>query len=255
MKHKTIIHPFNKKSIPLYPGQFVKNLPESIYSLYTIKSEIGSGSYGRVVSAIHNTTNELRAIKIINKFAIKNEEVRSKIMNEVDILKRLDHPNIVKIYEFHEDEFNLYLIMDLYTGGEVLEAILKNRSLKESQAADFMKQILSSIVYLHNLHIVHRDLKLENMLIEHSRSSNIKIIDFGTATYFTKGKSLNYRIGTINYIAPEVLKQKYTEKCDIWSCGVILYVLLAGKLPFFSKVKSETLKLIKSGQYSLKGGV
>lgn len=248
-------HGKTKRSVMLFPGQFVKNLKESIYSLYTIRSEIGAGSYGRVVSAIHNITHQTRAIKIISKLAIQNTELRSKVINEVEILRSLDHPNIIKIYEFHEDEFNLYLIMDLCTGRELLETILRNGSFDEEQAKTYMKQILSALIYLHSLKVVHRDLKLENMLIEHTRSTNIKIIDFGTATYFNPKRFMTYRIGTMNYIAPEVLKKSYKEKCDVWSCGVILYVLLSGNLPFASDEKTETMKLIQSGDYSLEGGV
>lgn len=252
---KPIVIPPRKKTIILYPGQFVTHLKDSIYSHYTIKNELGCGSYGRVVLAMHNYTRELRAIKIINKFAIQNEEVRSKILNEVEIMKNLDHPNIVKIYEFHEDEFNLYLIMDLCTGGELLEAILKNGCLNESQAAGFMKQILAAVVYLHSNKIIHRDLKLENMLLETQFSTRLKLIDFGAATNFTPGKPLGFRIGTVNYIAPEVLKKKYTEKCDVWSCGVLMYVLVSGRLPFATKEKAETVKLIQKAKYPLSGGV
>ena len=255
IKKSSVIQPRGKKSVILFPGQFIKNLKQSIYSLYTIKSDLGSGSYGRVVSAIHNQSRESRAIKIINKLSIQSDEVRSKIMNEVEILKGLDHPNIVKLYEFHEDEFNLYLVTELCSGGELLDSIIKNGNFDESQTALYLKQILSAVVYLHSLNIVHRDLKLENLLIEHSRSSNIKIIDFGASCSFVPGKFLDYRIGTINYIAPEVIKKKYTERCDVWSCGVILYVLLSGKLPFSNKVKAETVKLIQIGEYDIEGGI
>lgn len=255
VKKKDILVPPRKKTIILYPGQFVANLKGSIYSHYTIKNELGHGSYGRVVLAIHNITQVPRAMKIINKFAIQNETVRSKIMNEVEILKKLDHPNIIKIYEFHEDEFNLYLIMDLCTGGELLEAILKNGYLNEFQAAAYMKQILGAVIYLHNNHIMHRDLKLENMLLETETSGDLKLIDFGAATSFVPGKSLDFKIGTVNYLAPEVIKYKYTEKCDVWSCGVIMYVLVSGRLPFSTKVKAETLKMIQKGKYITSGGV
>ena len=250
-----MLQPQGKKSIILFPGQFIKNLKQSIYTTYTLKSELGSGSYGRVVSAIHNQTHESRAIKIINKLTIKSDETRSKIMNEVEILKNLDHPNIVKLYEFHEDDTNLYLVMELCTGGELLDSIISNGNFDEAQAVLYLKQILSAVVYLHSLNIVHRDLKLENLLIEHSRSSNIKIIDFGASCSFVPGKFLDYRIGTLNYLAPEVIRKKYTERCDVWSCGVILYVLLSGKLPFSNKAKAETVKLIQVGEYDIEGGV
>ena len=244
-----------RKSVILYSGQFIRDLKENIFSTYSIKYEIGSGSFGRVVAAVHNLTNESRAIKIINKYSIRDEEMRSKIMNEVDIMKRLDHPNIVKLYEFHEDEFNLYLIMDLCTGGELLESILTNKCFSEYQAADYMKQLISTVVYMHSLHIVHRDLKPENMLIENAKSSNIKLIDFGASIYYASKKPMTLRVGTVSYIAPEVINQKYTEKCDIWSCGVIMYLLLTGMLPFKHKDRMKTIELIKSGNYLLKGDI
>lgn len=244
----------NHLTIMLYPGQFIRNLKESVYSYYTIKQELGSGSFGRVISAYHNITHQPRAIKIINKFSIKSEEIRSRIMTEVTILKSLDHPNIVKIYEFHEDEFNLYLVMDICTGGELLEAILRKGHLDEDTAAGFMRQILSTLIYLHGQKIIHRDLKLENMLIDEPGSTNLKLIDFGAATFYNKENLQSLRVGTVNYIAPEVLNKKYNEKCDLWSAGVIMYVLLSGKLPFRGISKLESIRFIKDGRYTLSGG-
>lgn len=245
----------HKLTILLRPGQFISNLKDNIYSQYSIKQELGSGAYGRVVFAVHNLTHQVRAIKIINKFSIKNETIRSKLMNEVTILKNLDHPNIIKIYEFYEDEFNLYLVLDMCTGGELLDAILKKGSLNEQLAAEYMRQILSTVVYLHSQNIIHRDLKLENMLLETPQDNNIKIIDFGASTYYKPGKLESLRVGTVNYIAPEVLKKKYNEKCDIWSCGVIMYILLSGTLPFKAKEKQECMNLIIAARYSMEGGI
>ena len=238
-------------SIFLFAGQFVQGLPESIYNFYEIKENLGSGSYGTVVSAIQKSTREQRAIKLINKFKLCTEEARNKIMNEVEILRKLDHPHIVKVYEFYEDEFNLYVVMELCRGGELLDNIIKNGSLSEIDTAIYMEQILSAVFYMHSMNIVHRDLKLENMLLDNANSHRIKIADFGTATEFNPGKSLIQMIGTINYIAPEIFKKKYNEKCDIWSCGVIMYILLTGKLPFHGKSKKITIDLIIKGSYTL----
>ena len=243
----------NRKSVILFEGQFVKSLEESIYSLYDFKEELGVGSYGRVIAAVHRGSRERRAIKIINKLAIKSEEVRKKIMTEVEIQRKLDHPNIVKVYEFYEDDFNLYLVMELCTGGELLDSIARIGCLSESQTAIYMKQILSAVYYLHSLNIAHRDLKLENMLIEKINTSHIKIADFGIATEVNPGKKLTKLIGTINYIAPEVISGKYDEKCDLWSCGVIMYILLSGSLPFSGASKKLTMGLITKGKYTTAG--
>jgi calcium-dependent protein kinase len=145
--------------------------------------------------------------------------------------------------------------MDICTGGELLEAILKAGHLDESTAADYMRQILSTLIYLHSQKIIHRDLKLENMLIDEPGSNNLKLIDFGAATFYKKDDLQSLRVGTVNYIAPEVLNKKYNEKCDVWSAGVILYVLLSGKLPFRGSSKMESIRFIKEGRFSLQGGV
>ena len=212
---RTPIAAQQRKSVILFPGQFVKSLEENIFSIYNMKEELGVGSYGRVVLAIHKISREKRAIKMINKLAIHSETLRKRIMTEVEIQRKLDHPNIVKIYEFHEDEFNLYLVMELCSGGELLDSIEKSGCMSESATAVYMKQILSALCYMHSLNIVHRDLKLENMLIEKPGSSQIKIADFGIATELKPGKKLSQMIGTINYIAPEVIDKNYNEKCDL----------------------------------------
>ena len=202
-------------SVLLFTGQFVQGLPESIYSFYEIKENLGSGSYGTVVLAIHKISREYRAIKMINKFKLQTEEAKKRIMQEVEILRKLDHPHIVRVYEFYEDEFNLYVVMEYCRGGELLDSIIKNGHLTEVETAVYMKQILSAVFYMHSMNIAHRDLKLENMLLESPTTRNIKIADFGTAIEVLPGKYLTQMIGTINYIAPEIFKKKYTEKCDM----------------------------------------
>lgn len=238
-------------SVLLFPGQFVQNLPDSIYTYYQIKESLGSGAYGTVVSAVHKTSRELRAIKIINKSKLHSEESQKKVINEVLILKKLDHPHIIKVFEFSEDEFNLYVVMELCRGGELLDTVVKKRSISENDAALFMKQILSAVYYMHSQGIVHRDLKLENMLLDNNVNKNLKIADFGTACELEPGKYLSHTIGTINYMAPEMFKKNYNEKCDIWSCGVILYILLSGKAPFKGKDKKQTIASIEKGEYTL----
>jgi calcium-dependent protein kinase len=241
----------HRGSIILFPGQFVQNLPDSIYTFYEIKESLGSGSYGTVVSAVNKESREPRAIKIINKYKLHSEESRTKVINEVLVLRKLDHPHIVKIFEFYEDEFNLYVVMELCRGGELLDMIIKIGSMNEADASHFMQQVFSAVFYMHSSGIVHRDLKLENMLLDNSQSRNIKIVDFGTACEFVHGKKLSQTIGTVNYIAPEIFKKKYDEKCDMWSCGVIMYILLTGKLPFAGKDKKQTIAAIARGQFSL----
>jgi calcium-dependent protein kinase len=247
---KKVSHYDNRKSIQLFTGQFVKSLEKNIHSVYELKEELGSGCYGRVVLGVNKKTKESRAIKIINKPSIQNEKTRQKIMNEVEIQSKLDHPNIIKLFEFYEDQFNLYLVLELCTGGVLLEYFARIGCLTESQTAIYIKQILSALCYLNNMNIVHRDLKLENILIENEKSNCVKIADFGSAIESRNGRKLRSLIGTVSYVAPEVLKKNYDFKCDVWSCGVIMHILLTGSLPFKAENKKTTVNLILKSRFN-----
>ena len=162
----------------------------------------------------------------------------------------------MKIFEFFIEPDGYYLITEYCGGGELFDAIKKNGCFTEPVAANIMYQIFNAINYCHQTNnIIHRDLKPENILIVNKDEStgfyNVKIIDFGTAKIYEKNKNLNKIIGSSYYIAPEVLLKNYNEKCDIWSCGVILYILLCGKVPFNGKNDSEILQKIKGGKYDL----
>ena len=144
----------------------------------------------------------------------------------------MDHQNIVKLYEVYEDDEFFYLIMDLLRGGELFDEIVKRQKYTENDAAEVMLQLLSAINYIHKKGFIHRDLKPENICIRSGQG--IKIIDFGTARKFTYGKKLRQIIGTPFYMAPEIFNdKKYNEKADIWSIGIVMYIILTGKAPYF----------------------
>ena len=221
---------------------------------YKVLNKLGDGSYGTVYSAINILTGSKIAMKKIEK--IKENEIDDlQIKNEIDILKKLDHPNIVKIYEFYDTKKNYFIITEYCKHGELYSYI--KYSYTETQLAVLFYQVFSGLCYLHDNHILHRDLKLENIMIseiEKDLSSNydffwIKIIDFGTAKIFKKSKNERTVVGSSYYIAPEVLKQKYNEKCDTWSVGVILYMLIVGRAPFDGKTDEEIIENIKKGKY------
>ena len=154
-------------------------------------------------------------------------------MREVNLMIKLDHPNIIKLYEYYETEKHIYLIMELCTGGELFDRIVQNTEngiqFTEKQAADIFRQMMSAINYCHKNGIVHRDLKPENLLyLNKNENSPIKVIDFGMSKRFDKEKFMNEKVGTAYYISPEILQGKYDEKCDIWSVGVILYIIICG---------------------------
>ncbi len=209
----------------------IKISTDSINKNYVIVGELGSGSYGTVKKVKHKKLGEFRAMKIISK---KSESSQ----NEVEILRKISHPNIVNIFEIYEDSKKFYIMMEICEGGELFEAISEQGSFSEGDCANIMKSLLAAVNYLHGKNIVHRDLKPENIMLTKNLSKmknkkyEIKLIDFGTAKQFEPHTKMNKFIGTSYYIAPEVLKENYDEKCDIWSCGVILYILLCGYPPF-----------------------
>ena len=167
----------------------------------------------------------------------------------MEILKNLDHPNIVKLYELYQDEKFYYLITEFLPGGELFDRIQQSKHFSESKAAKLMRQVMSAVAYCHEKSIVHRDLKPENIIfINKDENSDLKVIDFGTSRSFKADEKMKKRLGTPYYIAPEVLKREYNEKCDIWSCGVILYILLAGYPPFNGKSEQDIFKKILIGK-------
>ena len=220
----------------------IKISTEPVANYYTIVKDLGHGSYGQVKKVKHKELNEIRAMKITTK---KSDSSKY----EIEILKKISHPNITKIFEIFSDSKKYYIIMEFLEGGELFEAITNIGSFTEASASKVLKQILSAVYYLHSNHIVHRDLKPENiMLTQKPKNGNyqIKLIDFGTAKIFKPGKKMNKFIGTSYYIAPEVLKERYDEKCDIWSCGVILFILLCGYPPFNGNTNVDIFHAIQN---------
>ncbi|MCQ2816192.1 MAG: protein kinase [archaeon] len=221
---------------------------------YDIVKELGEGGYGKVFKVKSKSTGLIRAMKKISKIE-GQENIETDILNEIEALKKIDHPNIVKIFEYYMDSEGYYLITEFCSGGELFEIIEQKKKLEENIIANIMYQIFNAVNYCHStINIVHRDLKPENILIESKDIQtgfyNLKIIDFGTAKIFEKNKKENRIIGSPYYIAPEVLSKNYNEKCDIWSCGVILYILLGGKPPFYGKNDKEILNKIRNGKYT-----
>jgi len=218
---------------------------------------IGSGSFGSVYEAKNTIFQNTVALKVIKKDP-NNELDEQEIRNEIDILKKLSHPNIVKIYEFYISNSHYYIVTEFCKDGELFSYI-KNK-YSENQLAVLFYQVFSGLWYLHDHKILHRDIKLENIMISKKEKDNVtgeelfwaKIIDFGTAKIFEKNKKERDVVGSSYYIAPEVLKQNYNEKCDTWSVGVILYMMLVGRAPFDGKDDEEIICKINSGEYNSK---
>ncbi|EAR82072.2 calmodulin-domain kinase (macronuclear) [Tetrahymena thermophila SB210] len=222
---------------------------------YKLGGVLGVGAFSQVRKVTNRKTKAVRAMKIINKRSLTNSEDQQKFINEVEILRLLDHPHILKIYEQYQDNNNYYIILEMCTGGELFAKIIEKGSFSEKEASYIMNQIVSAVFYAHNHKIVHRDLKPENILLDITSDGtyNIKIVDWGTSKIFEQDEVMVEKFGTPYYIAPEVLKKSYNEKCDVWSCGVILYILLSGTPPFGGKNELEIMANVEKGQYSLEG--
>lgn len=246
-----------KVNITFDKSNFISLKSNNILDQYKFIDYLGKGSYGCVYKAKHKEIELYSAIKKITKSLVD-----SSFYNETQILKTLDHPNIIKLIETYQDEHNYYLVEEYCAGGDLYDFIKKQKSFSEKKAANIIFQILKAVNYLHANKIVHRDLKPENIVIvtspnkgrltnnlvinrknDKSFDMSIKLIDFGTSTRI-QGRKLRQELGTIYYIAPEVFKGSYDEKCDIWSCGIILYTIFCGFPPVRSNKEEDIKKKI-----------
>lgn len=254
--HGFVTNKINKESdIKILNNSLIQGKTESISKNYEITAKIGSGTFGKVYKVKHLLTGNYRAMKVVKKDTVNYQDDEKVFLKEIEILSLLDHPNIIKIYEYYVDDLNYYVMSELATGGELYEQIYKLKNYKESDTATIMEQLFSAINYIHQRGIVHRDLKPENILLETKNASDIsiKLIDFGTSNFFNKGKKLTLKVGTPYYIAPEVMKREYNNKCDIWSLGVIMYILLSGYPPFDGTDDNQIMDKVLKGKYSFAG--
>ncbi|XP_061916599.1 MAP/microtubule affinity-regulating kinase 4 isoform X3 [Entelurus aequoreus] len=215
---------------------------------YRLLKTIGKGNFAKVKLARHILTGREVAIKIIDKTQL-NPTSLQKLFREVRIMKTLNHPNIVQLFEVIETEKTLYLIMEYASGGEVFDYLVSHGRMKEKEARAKFRQIVSAVHYCHQKHIVHRDLKAENLLLD--ANSNIKIADFGFSNEFTAGSKLDTFCGSPPYAAPELFQGKKYDgpEVDIWSLGVILYTLVSGSLPFDGQNLKELRERVLRGKY------
>lgn len=200
-------------------GFFIQRNYSSFHSIYTLLPDpLGIGPYGEVRQCKHILTDALRAVKILNKLALpKNVIHQGGIINQIKILKSLDHPNIMRVFEFFEDDAAYYLVEEYYPGNDLHKAIMKIKKYDEKHACEIMKQIFSAVSYLHSKKVAHRDLKPENIIIDDEDCNyiGVKVIDFDSASFFKDNEPLKGFYGTTYYMAPEVISGEYTEKCDI----------------------------------------
>ena len=232
-------------------GKSTKNLitlkEGKIKECYDIVGNIGVGSFGEVFKVMDKVTKEVRAMKIIQKKVLSSEEQEKKFVNEIEILKQVSSPHIVRIFEYFEDISSFYIIIEFIEGKNLFEYIESVEDLPDDFFDQVMISLLKAVSYLHSLNIVHRDIKPENlMIIEENCNLQLKLIDFGTSLKF-KSEKLIGLVGTPYFIAPEVITGTYDFSCDVWSIGVIAFVLVAGYLPFDGETTEDIIAAVKDG--------
>ncbi|CAB3976705.1 serine threonine- kinase 33-like [Paramuricea clavata] len=241
------------------PGGSTRNVPHTrledeneFEKVYEFRQELGRGSFGRVYEAQCQTTGLKWAVKSVNKEKAGSYAVKM-LEREVNIMKMIDHQHVVCLNEVYETPTKMFLVMELCDQGELCDLLRVRKTLNENETLTVIRQLADAIAYLHDLDIVHRDLKLENILLckpVNDEPINIKISDFGLSYIKGSGEAMMQSVcGTPMYMAPEVIDEhEYSRQCDIWSIGVILFTLLTGSPPFQAPTEEKLYQLIKQGQ-------
>merc|ERR1719191_1922016 len=218
---------------------------------YILSKTIGEGTFGKVKLGTHILTGERVAVKVLEKERIVDIADVERVAREIHILKLIRHPHIIQLYEIIETPRQLYLIMEYASGGELFDYIVAHTRVREKEACRFFHQILAGVEKLHAQHVVHRDLKPENLLLDEHK--NIKIVDFGLSNTYAENELLKTACGSPCYAAPEMIagKQYVPALCDIWSCGVILFALICGYLPFEDENTANLYKKILAAHYQV----
>ncbi|KAL7371145.1 hypothetical protein ABVT39_020481 [Epinephelus coioides] len=230
-------------------GATWKKQVDDIKKIFDFKEVLGTGAFSEVVLAQEKLTGRMFAVKCIPKKALKGKE--SSIENEIAVLRKIKHENIVALEDIYESPDHLYLIMQLVSGGELFDRIVEKGFYTEKDASTLIRQVLDAVNYLHKMGIVHRDLKPENLLYFNPQDeSKIMISDFGLSKMEGSGDVMSTACGTPGYVAPEVLAQKpYSKAVDCWSIGVIAYILLCGYPPFYDENDSKLFEQILKADY------
>mmetsp|Transcript_106818 Transcript_106818/g.308983 ORF Transcript_106818/g.308983 Transcript_106818/m.308983 type:complete len:318 (-) Transcript_106818:114-1067(-) len=232
--------------------------PKSI-GHYVLMKTIGEGTFGKVKLGTHILTGERVAVKVLEKERIVEAADVERVAREIHILKLIRKcRHIIQLYEMIETPRQLYLIMEYAPGGELFDYIVERGRAEESEACRFLHQILAGVERVHEHCVVHRDLKPENIVFSMAGPSiaecgSLKIIDFGMACACADGEELRDMVGTTRYMAPQVVRRKYDKRCDIWSLGVIAYLMLSGHMPIGGGTEREILLNVREGRWAFDG--
>eukprot|EP00924_Labyrinthula_sp_SR-Ha-C_P000959 maker-scaffold_7-snap-gene-9.4-mRNA-1 protein AED:0.22 eAED:0.22 QI:382/1/1/1/1/1/2/303/494 len=252
----------------LSPGSLSKENRGDFYEEYNVSKSLGEGSFGQVHEAVHKTTGEERAFKLIRFPSLQTQSenkrrrairLKEKAFEEVEFLSTLAHPNLLRLVEFFDTDEGLYIVTDIYKGKDLFYEVTspkRKEGFQHAEVEDVLRQLLSCLAYIHDRGVVHRDIKPENIMLEKEGDlTNVKLIDFGYAVkYDHKDENaglLAETAGTPYYVSPEVLEGAYNHTCDIWSLGVIGYILVTGRPPFNGNTNNQIFANIKAGEHRL----
>lgn len=227
----------------------------TVGDFYTMGRVLGEGAFAQVRIATDNETGERFAVKVLDKARFDDAE-KGFLLKEINILKSVRHEHITEVYDLFDTKSTMYIVMEFMEGGELFDIIADAGHFSEKQASEVTKKVLIAVAYLHENGIVHRDIKPENVLCKTKKwPLDVKLADFGLANFAEDGEveenNMTTMIGTPGYVAPEVVKrEKYGAPVDMWAVGVILYIMLSGKMPFYGRDDVECLRRIALGKYS-----
>lgn len=227
-------------------------LPKKMEDDYEVSQKVLGSGYNGVVRMGTSKLNKATRVAVkAFKLAGLQGDKKQQLESEVEIFLCMDHPHVTRLFDVYESSDTLYLIMECMDGGELFDRVTELKQFSERDAADAVWQMLLALNYLHSHGMVHRDLKLENFLYDQKNSSHLKLIDFGFSKVWEPNVKMHVSCGTLSYVAPEVLEKSYTSQCDLWSLGVIVFILLAGYMPFSGSEAVQT-KNISEGKYRMK---
>uniref|UniRef100_A0A061SDZ9 Calcium/calmodulin-dependent protein kinase I n=1 Tax=Tetraselmis sp. GSL018 TaxID=582737 RepID=A0A061SDZ9_9CHLO len=242
-----------------------KKSKRKVREVYKLGKTLGTGGFSVVKMAVHRQTNEQYACKVMalpppGAELDDSSNTREDIIKEIQILCKMEHPNVIFLKEFFDEGNKVYLITELLTGGELLDALLAKGSYTEEDARCCFEKLLAALSYLHKQEIAHRDLKLENLLLVDSEDiTNIKLADFGLAKGSVQQQSMKTVCGTPQYVAPEIINEdgpeSYGIEVDMWSAGIVLFILLGGYPPFYDESEPRLFAAIQKGKFGFEDEV
>ncbi|KAL8505196.1 hypothetical protein ACS0TY_016423 [Phlomoides rotata] len=237
-------------SIGLQIDSVLQRKTENIKDLYSLGRKLGQGQFGTTYLCIEKASNKSYACKTIAKRKLTTQEDVEDVRREIQIMHHLaGHPNVISIVGAYEDAVAVHVVMDLCAGGELFDRIIQRGHYTERKAAELARIIVGVVEACHSLGVMHRDLKPENFLfMSEEEESTLKTIDFGLSMFFKPGETFTDVVGSPYYVAPEVLKKHYGQECDVWSAGVIIYILLCGVPPFWDESEQGIFEQVLKGE-------